>query len=115
MIQAAAAVSPSADPDSTKRRQIIDGAMAVFLEKGYDAASMGEIARSAGVSKGTLYVYFQDKDALFDAIVTEACKVQAEHVFDIDPNDHAVDAVLTRVGIAYATVMCDPGSLSAIR
>jgi len=41
-----------------KRRQIIDGACRVFLERGFDAASMGEIAREAHVSKGTLYVYF---------------------------------------------------------
>jgi AcrR family transcriptional regulator len=52
-----------------KRRQILDGAMHVFLDKGFDAASMSEIARAAGVSKGTLYVYFADKQTLFDAIV----------------------------------------------
>ncbi|HEY7971303.1 MAG TPA: helix-turn-helix domain-containing protein, partial [Xanthobacteraceae bacterium] len=59
----------ASEDDGAKRRQILDGAMAVFLEKGFDAASMGEIARAAGVSKGTLYVYFDDKQALFDAIV----------------------------------------------
>ena len=115
MSDAALTVARSGEPDSSKRRQIIDGAMAVFLEKGYDAASMGEIARAAGVSKGTLYVYFQDKDALFEAIVSEACKVQAEQVFELDPKDQAVEAVLTRVGTAFARVMCDPESLSAIR
>ena len=56
------------EDDGAKRRQILDGATAVFLEKGFDAASMGEIARAAGVSKGTLYVYFDDKQALFDAM-----------------------------------------------
>jgi AcrR family transcriptional regulator len=44
--------------DGTKRRQIMDGAREVFLAQGFDGASMGEIARQAGVSKGTLYVYF---------------------------------------------------------
>ena len=47
-----------------KRRQIIDGARAIFLAQGFDAASMGEIAREAGVSKGTLYVYFDSKEGL---------------------------------------------------
>ena len=45
-----------ADEDGAKRRQIIEGARRVFLAQGFDAASMGEIARAAGVSKGTLCV-----------------------------------------------------------
>ena len=59
------------DADSAKRRQIIDGARKVFLDLGFDGASMGEIARAAGVSKGTLYVYFADKYRLFEAIVEQ--------------------------------------------
>ena len=55
--------------DGAKRRQIMDGASAVFLAQGFDAASMGEIARAAGVSKGTLYVYFENKEQLFEATV----------------------------------------------
>ena len=41
--------------DSAKRRQIIDGACRMFLSQGFDAASMGAIAREAGVSKGKPY------------------------------------------------------------
>ena len=57
-----------ADDDSAKRRQIIEGARAVFLSQGFDAASMNDIARAAGVSKGTLYVYFKHKGELFEAL-----------------------------------------------
>jgi DNA-directed RNA polymerase specialized sigma24 family protein len=39
--------------ESAKRRQIMEGAREVFLAQGFDAASMGEIARRAGVSKGS--------------------------------------------------------------
>ena len=60
-----------ADEESAKRRQILDGARQVFLDLGFDGASMGEIARVAGVSKGTLYVYFADKHHLFEAIVEQ--------------------------------------------
>ena len=38
------------EDESAKRRQIIDGARAVFLSRGFDAASMNDIARAAGVS-----------------------------------------------------------------
>ena len=46
---------------------------------------MSDIARAAGVSKGTLYVYFENKEQLFEAIVQEECEAQAESVFDLDP------------------------------
>jgi AcrR family transcriptional regulator len=98
-----------------KRRQILDGAMQVFLDKGFDAASMSEIARAAGVSKGTLYVYFADKKALFDAIVQERCHIHAERVFEFNHTDHAVEAVLTRLGVDFATVMCRPENFSGVR
>src|ERR1700716_650549 len=87
--------------EGPKRRQIIDGACRVFMERGFDAASMGEIARAAGVSKGTLYVYFENKEDLFQAIVGEECQAQAERIFTFDANDHDVGAVLTRLGIGY--------------
>lgn len=53
----------------SKRQQIIEGAAAVFNEAGYDGASMSRIAEQAGVSKGTLYNYFESKSALFAAFV----------------------------------------------
>jgi AcrR family transcriptional regulator len=87
--------------ESAKRRQIIEGARLVFLAQGFDAASMDEIARAAGVSKGTLYVYFKNKEELFAAIVRSECASQAEQIFDLDPGDHDVAAVLRRVGTGY--------------
>ncbi len=109
-----AAAAP-ADDESAKRRQIIDGARAVFLAQGFDAASMNDIARAAGVSKGTLYVYFKNKEELFEAIVEQECEAQAEGIFDIDPADHDVEAVLTRLGVAYVKFLCRPEKASAIR
>src|SRR5712675_3360256 len=102
-----------ADEDSAKRRQIIEGARRVFLAQGFDAASMGEIARVAGVSKGTLYVYFENKERLFDAIVSQECQAHAEGIFKFDLADHDVDAVLTRLGIAYVQFLCRPGGPSS--
>src|ERR1700729_2582585 len=104
-----------ADGDSGKRRQIVEGAKQVFLAQGFDAASMGEIARVAGVSKGTLYVYFDSKEALFDAIVGQECEAQAEGIFDFNADDHDVAAVLTRLGVAYVQFLCGPGKASALR
>jgi AcrR family transcriptional regulator len=105
----------TADEDSAKRRQIVEGAHTVFLSQGFDAASMNDIARAAGVSKGTLYVYFKHKEQLFEAIVEQECAGQAEHIFDLDPDDHDVEAVLTRLGFGYVEFLCRPEKASAIR
>ena len=103
------------DEDSAKRRQILAGAHAVFLAQGFDAASMNDIARAAGVSKGTLYVYFDNKEQLFEAIVEQECDAQAEGIFDLDPGDHDVGAVLKRLGVAYVKFLCRPEKASAVR
>jgi AcrR family transcriptional regulator len=106
---------PDAAEDSAKRRQIIDGARAVFLAQGFDAASMGEIARTAGVSKGTLYVYFDNKEELFEAIVHEQCHAQAEGLFDLDPDDPDVEPALTRLGTSFVDYLCQPEKASPLR
>ena len=103
-----------ADEDSSKRRQILDGARKVFMDLGFDGASMGEIARSAGVSKGTLYVYFADKNRLFEAIVEEETLEQGKVTFNFDPT-RDVTTTLTEFGQAYIQMLCRPGGGSATR
>jgi AcrR family transcriptional regulator len=76
---------------------------------------MGEIARAAGVSKGTLYVYFENKEELFESIVHEQCEVQAEGLFDLDPDDPDIEAVLTRLGTGFVKFLCQPGKASPLR
>jgi AcrR family transcriptional regulator len=113
--QAQVMETPQFTEDSAKRRQIVEGARLVFLAQGFDAASMNDIARAAGVSKGTLYVYFTSKEQLFSAIVQGECLCHAEHAFNLDPADHDAEAVLTRLGTAYAGFLCRPEKASAFR
>ena len=103
-----------ADEESSKRRQILDGARKVFMDLGFDGASMNEIARSAGVSKGTLYVYFADKNALFEAIVEQEALEQGKEVFNFDPARDA-ETTLRDFGRAYIVLLCRPGGGSSIR
>lgn len=51
--------------------QIVDAARAVFGAEGLAGAHLDEIAARAGISKGTIYLYFESKDALFRAVVEE--------------------------------------------
>jgi AcrR family transcriptional regulator len=102
------------EEENSKRRQILDGARNVFLTLGFDGASMGEIARAAGVSKGTLYVYFADKNRLFEAIVEQEVLEQGKAAFNFDPR-RDVATTLHEFGQAYIELLCRPGGGSAIR
>jgi AcrR family transcriptional regulator len=101
--------------DSAKRRQVLDGARQVFLAQGFDAASMGEIARAAGVSKGTLYVYFESKEELFAALVKRQCALTAERLFELDAENHDVREVLFRLGSSFIEAMVEPSHVSTVR
>jgi AcrR family transcriptional regulator len=70
--------SPTAiTPTARKRRkearpaELTAAALDVFVEKGYAATRLEDVAIQAGVSKGTLYLYFDSKEALFKAVVRE--------------------------------------------
>src|ERR1700716_2470511 len=108
------ALSVVGEEDSAKRRQILDGARAVFMDLGFDGASMGVIARAAGVSKGTLYVYFADKNRLFEAIVEEEVLEQGKAAFNFDPA-RDVTTTLLDFGQAYIQLLCRPRGGSALR
>jgi len=56
-----------AEPE--RRQRLLDAAESVFLESGYGAASMDDIARRAGMSKKTLYRVFDTKESLFAAVI----------------------------------------------
>ncbi|MEG3879847.1 TetR/AcrR family transcriptional regulator [Microcoleus sp. herbarium7] len=60
------------EPDSAagdKSEQILQGAMQEFLTHGYAGTSMDRVAKTGGVSKATVYSYFQDKEGLFAALI----------------------------------------------
>ena len=67
-----------------RRSEILAAATTVFAGKGFDAASMDEIAKQAELAKGTLYLYFDSKDAIYQAVVQQALSKLAtlteEHV-----------------------------------
>jgi AcrR family transcriptional regulator len=52
-------------------QEILDAALAVFAARGFAAARLEEIAARAGVAKGTIYLYFDSKEAVFRALVQE--------------------------------------------
>lgn len=107
-------IHPFDEEANSKRRQILDGAQKVFMDLGFDGASMNEIARAAGVSKGTLYVYFADKNRLFEAILEDEALQKSKIVYNLDP-ERDVETTLREFGRAYIGTMCRPGGGSSIR
>ncbi|MGB7444178.1 MAG: TetR/AcrR family transcriptional regulator [Coleofasciculaceae cyanobacterium] len=76
-------VDQSSKDKSDKARAILAGALEVFTTHGYAAASMDRIASAAGVSKPTLYSYFQDKEGLFIALVQDLTRSCEQMIFNL--------------------------------
>lgn len=66
--------------ESTAQRRIaiVNAALDEFVEKGFASARMDDIARRAGVAKGTIYLNFSDKEALFEAILQQEIRPKVD-------------------------------------
>lgn len=62
------------EPKSVHRENIASAASALFMEKGIAATSMDDIAKAAGYSKATLYVYFENKEEIIGVLVLDSMK-----------------------------------------
>lgn len=105
----------AAGADPAKRGQIIEGAKRVFMRLGFDAASMNDITREAGVSKGTIYVYFENKEDLFGAIIEQERQRITLMLKDILAGSEEVDDGLYRFGMGFATHITAPQTINAMR
>jgi len=77
-----------------KFEQVLEGARQVFMAAGFDGASVDQIARTAGVSKATLYSYFPDKRLLFSEVARVECNRQADEALDLIGSDAPIEQVL---------------------
>jgi AcrR family transcriptional regulator len=73
--------------------EIVSAALDVFAERGFAAATLDEVAARAGISKGTLYLYFPNKDALFRAMVRETVLPNIAAAESLLPASPGADAV----------------------
>jgi AcrR family transcriptional regulator len=76
-------------------REICAAALDVFAEKGFASAKLDEIAKQAGVSKGTLYLYFADKEQLFRAVVRDS----------IAPNVEAITSAVSSLDLPFEQII----------
>lgn len=64
--------SNRAERTADRRQAIIDAALDEFIDRGYAATRLDDVAKRAGVAKGTIYLHFKDKQALFEELVRTA-------------------------------------------
>ncbi|PVE22628.1 hypothetical protein DC522_20125 [Microvirga sp. KLBC 81] len=98
-----------------KKRQILDGARQIFLLNGYAETSMEEIAVQAGVSKGTLYNHFDNKDDLFKSLIDAEASRIARKLPSPNLEDPNSASALMPIGIAILQVMEAPTTVSTLR
>ena len=91
-----------------KLRQILAGARCAFLDLGYEGASVDEIVRRAGVSKGTLYNYFADKRTLFSAVVDEECREMSQRLFTVETDCACLETSLLTIARSFVRFMVSP-------
>src|ERR1700761_4027935 len=79
-----------------RRQQILNVARDVFARRGYHAAKIDDIVAAAGVARGTFYLYFQDKRAIFEEIVDRTIARLGMAIVRVNPHDetHSVAAQL---------------------
>ncbi|SMF12877.1 transcriptional regulator, TetR family [Tistlia consotensis] len=105
----------AAGEDPAKRAQILAGAERVFNSVGFDAASMNDITREAGVSKATVYVYFSSKEELF-AELAEAQRCQhRDELLAAFENHPDVESALLHLGKVMLRKVTSDWAISAQR
>ena len=105
----------AAGQDPAKRSQILEGAQNVFLRMGFDAASMNDITREAGVSKGTIYVYFNSKEDLFVALCEHYRRTMFSELIDKLENGFSNRQELIDFGVALVTLITSSTAIRAQR
>jgi AcrR family transcriptional regulator len=70
-----------------RRQQILIHARDVFAKRGYYAAKIDDIVAAAGIARGTFYLYFEDKRAIFEEIVDRVFARLGMTILRVDPND----------------------------
>jgi len=90
--------------DPNRREDILKAAREVFKQNGYQKAHVAEIARRAGVAKGTVYLYFQSKQAMLDALCDRYQEMIADSLLPAlqnpDPSAAIKEAVHAGLSVA---------------
>jgi AcrR family transcriptional regulator len=94
-------VSGRAARAAERRQAIIDAAMDEFVARGYAATRLDDVAQRAGVAKGTIYLHFKDKEALFQELIRTALVPLIGRLAAPPPAGGSVRAAIERFAQAF--------------
>src|SRR5215470_16336540 len=100
---------------SQKAQEILRAARKVFIAKGFEATSMDAVAKSAGVSKATVYAHFKSKSELFAAIVAQLAGRLMAEVQAVMEARLPLRQALMRIGARFLEVLTDPERVRMFR
>ena len=108
-----------AEPKWRRRKEarpgeIVDAALAVFAEKGFAAAKLDDIARRGGISKATLYLYFETKEEIFRAVARAAVALLIEALDSSPEASGGPFGELAPRLLSRAAAMMESGQVPAI-
>jgi len=89
---------------TARRHQILEAATTVFSQFGLYQARMEDIAAAAGVSKGTIYLYFKDKDSLIQALAEQ---IFAQELANLQLAYNTAGTAVERLTIFYETLIAE--------
>jgi TetR/AcrR family transcriptional regulator, mexJK operon transcriptional repressor len=101
--------------ESNKRSHIVKTAGKLFLERGFEGTSMGEIAAAGAGSKGTIYGYFRSKEELFVAFMSEEIKARANLTFEPLRDAEGPKKTLRALGRRLIRLLTDPTTSALFR
>ncbi|MBM2576306.1 TetR/AcrR family transcriptional regulator [Jannaschia sp. Os4] len=106
---------PSPAKTAQTRAAIVDAALATFLRDGFEGTRMIDVARSAGVAKGTIYLYFPTKEALFEGVLTDALGSPLGAIDAMPEEDESVRAFLLATALPILRDLEESGKADLLR
>ena len=95
-------------------RTILDAAILVLIDEGFERSTTNRIASRAGYSVGTLYQYFDDKDDIYGTIVDEALMKLTESTSNVTIQPTLIETLRTWLELVLASLEQDPATIQAL-
>lgn len=105
----------TATDKNDKETIVLNAAISVFLAHGFSAATTDMVQREAGVSKATMYAFFPNKEALFEAALKRQCAKLTNLIQSMEVASGDVRKMLTQIGTSYLSSVLEPNGLALYR
>ncbi len=107
---------PNLERTAQTRHSILAAALQTFLEAGFNSTRMADVAERAGLAKGTLYLHFTDKEALFEGVLSQAVRDLVSSMYPTQPGpDEGFRAFLTRTLLPVLQTLESSGTARFVR